>query len=288
MSTIKHSKYKNSGILFELLVRQITSDILEGKNSKATEILKKYFHKTELGKEYRLYESLLKNISLNEMKANVVLATLLDSSKNLNKGLIKRQKYNLINEIKTHYDLNKFFNNKLPQYKIQAAFYTLLESQSTEKQVKTEQLINNKVTILEYLTSTKSPSTQKPPTIISEFNELDKDTKLLTYRILINKFNTKYSILEGKQKLILKELINSIDNQPKLKEYYHQQIEEVKNELNKLNKNTTNKIIKIKINEIISNIKSYSKTQSIKDKDLVDLLQYYDLINELKIANGKS
>jgi hypothetical protein len=288
MSTIKHSKYKNSGILFELLVRQITSDILEGKDSKATGILKKYFHKTELGKEHKLYESLLKNISLNEMKANVVLDTLLNASKNLNKSLIKRQKYNLINEIKKYYDLNKFFNNKLPQYKIQAAFYTLLEAQSPEKQVKTEQLINNKVTILEYLTSSKISTSQKQSSLISEFNELDKDTKLLTYRILLNKFNTKYSVLETKQKLILKELINSMDNQPKLKEYYSQQIDEVKNELKKINKSTKDKIVHIKINEIISNIKPLSKTQTIKDKDLVDLLQYYDLINELNLANGKS
>jgi len=97
---INHSKYKNTGILFELLIRQITNDTLDSKDSQATNILKKYFVKTELGREYKLYETLLKKTSLTETKANIITNTLLDSSKSLNRGVIKRQKYNLIKEIK--------------------------------------------------------------------------------------------------------------------------------------------------------------------------------------------
>ena len=148
---VKHSKYKNSGILFELLVRQITSDILDGKDSQAKDILKKYFVKTELGREYKLYETLLKKTTLTEAKANIVINTLVESSKTLNRGTIKRQKYNLISEIQKHYDLNKFFNHKLPNYKVYAAFYTLLEITNSIGAVNPEQTINNKVTILEHL-----------------------------------------------------------------------------------------------------------------------------------------
>jgi len=101
---IKHSKYKNTGILFELLVRQITSDTLSGKDSKATNILKKYFVKTELGKEYKLYETLSKHKKLTEGKAEVIINSVIESSKNLNRGTLKRQKYNLINEIQNHYN----------------------------------------------------------------------------------------------------------------------------------------------------------------------------------------
>ena len=119
---IKHSKYKNSGILFELLVRQITSDTLNGKDSPARKILKNYFVKTELGKEYKLYEALSNSINLTEAKANTVIETLLESSKTLNRSSLKRQKYNLIKEIKNHYDIDKFFKHKLPNYKSQAAF----------------------------------------------------------------------------------------------------------------------------------------------------------------------
>ena len=92
--SIKHSKYKNSGILFELLVRQITADTLDGKDSPARKILKEYFVKTELGKEYKLYETLSKNVNLTEAKANLVLSSLLENSLHLNRSALKRQKYN--------------------------------------------------------------------------------------------------------------------------------------------------------------------------------------------------
>ena len=152
---IKHSKYKNSGILFELLVRQITSDTLEGKDSPIKEILKKYFVKTELGKEYKLYETLLNKTSLTEARADLIITTLIESSKNLNRRIIRQQKYNLIAEITKHYDLNEFFNHKLPHYKVQAAFYTLLEIYNSPKVTSPKYIINNKMTILEHLTAAK-------------------------------------------------------------------------------------------------------------------------------------
>ena len=110
--TIKHSKYKNTGILFELLVRQITADTLSGVESPATNILKKYFGKTELGREYKLYESLFKYTNISEAKAEMVVSTIVESSKQLNRSVLKRQKYNLIKEIKNHYNLDEFFKIK--------------------------------------------------------------------------------------------------------------------------------------------------------------------------------
>ena len=282
---IKHSKYKNTGILFELLVRQITNDTLEGKNSPAKDLLQKYFVKSELGREYKLYETLLKKTTLTEGKANMVVSTLLDSSKNLNRGAIKRQKYNLINEIKSHYNLTQFFNHKLPSYKAQAAFYTLLELNQTTLPNPT-QLIQNKITILEHLTVASIKESKVRDEVMDEVNKSDKDTKLLTYKILMEKFNGKYDTLASKQKLILKEYVNSIDNAPRLKTFYIDKVNEIKNELTELNKNTKSKVTKIKINEIVSLIKVPQKNYKLKDKDLVDLLQYCDLVDELETANG--
>ena len=153
--SIKHSKYKNTGILFELLVRQITTDTLNGEDSRASNILKEYFVKTELGREYKLYETLFKKTNITETQADVTLSTLLESSKHLNRKALKRQKYNLISEIKKHYDVTKFFSHKLPHYKIQAAFYTLIESFSQETPKNAQQVIDNKITILEHLSAAK-------------------------------------------------------------------------------------------------------------------------------------
>jgi hypothetical protein len=283
---VKHSKYKNTGILFELLIRQITTDTLDGKDSPATDILKKYFVKSELGREYKLYETLLKKISLTETKANIVIGTLTDSSKALNRGVIKRQKYNLISEIQKHYDLNEFFGHKLPNYKVHAAFYTLLEIVNSPQTVDHEQTIDNKVTILEHLTAAQIKPSIVKDDVMDEFNKSDKDVRFLAYKMVLENFNVKYDTLHQNQKLILKEYITSVDNTSRLKEFYTNKINEIREELLTLNKKTENKVTKIKINEIISIINPPAKNAKITDNDLVDLLQYYDLINELETVNG--
>ena len=282
---INHSKYKNTGILFELLIRQITNDTLDSKDSQATNILKKYFVKTELGREYKLYETLLKKTSLTETKANIITNTLLDSSKSLNRGVIKRQKYNLIKEIQNHYDLNEFFNHKLPNYKVHAAFYTLLETSNSTNQIDPEQIINNKVTILEHLTAAQIKATKIKDEVMDEFEKSDKDVRFIAYKMLLESFNVKYDTLHTNQKTTLKEYITSVDNTSRLKEFYTNKINEIKTELADLNKRTKNKVTKIKINEIISIITPPLKNAKITDNDLVDLLQYYDLINELETVN---
>ena len=285
---VKHSKYKNTGILFELLVRQITTDTLDGKDSPAKDILKKYFVKSELGREYKLYETLLKRTSLTEGKANVVVDTLIESSKTLNRGAIKRQKYNLISEIQKHYDLNEFFNHKLPNYKMFAAFYTLTEIANAQHTVDPDQAINNKVTILEHLTAAKIEENKVRDEVMGEFEKADKDVRFLAYKMVLESFNTKYNDLHPRQKEILKEFITSVDNKPRLKEFYTAKVVEIKEELATLNAKTKNEVTKIKINEIINIIQVPAKTAKITDNDLVDLLQYYDLINELETVNGKN
>jgi len=281
---IKHSKYKNSGILFELLVRQITADTLDGKDSKARRILREFFVKTELGREYKLYDTLSKKTNLTEAKANLVLNSILDSSKNLNRKALKRQKYNLIKEIKNHYDVNKFFRHKLPNYKSQAALYTLIEIKANPNLNNIKHEISNKLTILEHLSSTKlTPENQ--PTLIKEFNNYDKDLKTLTYRILLEKFNSRYSNLIPEQKIILKELITSIDNTPRLKEFYNTKVEEIKTSLTNLNEGVQDKTTQIKIEEVVKILPTIGKTSKVKDDDLINLLQYYDLIEELKTTN---
>ena len=284
---IKHSKFKNTGILFELLVRQITSDTLSGKTSEATNILKKYFSKTELGREYKLYDSLLKRTNLTEGKAEVVIGTILESAKQLNRSALKRQKYNLINEIKDHYNLEEFFKTKLPHYKSQAAIYTLIEATGSDKKSLHEQIINNKLVLLEHLTSSIKKVDKPKEDIMSEFSQYDKDTRILTYKILLEKFNTKYSDFSTSKKLILKEFINSVDNTDKLKVFYNTKIDEMKSELVSLNKKTKNQVTKIKINEVATFLVGLGKNDKVNNEHIVNLLQYCDLLEELQQANGK-
>ena len=283
---IKHSKYKNTGILFELLVRQITADTLSGNDSKATGILKKYFVRTELGREYKLYETLSKHKNLTEGKAEVVINSVVESSKNLNRGALKRQKYNLIQEISKYYSLDEFFNTKLPSYKVHAALYTLLEIYNSENLSNPDQIINNKIAILESLTTRAVNKQKVEEDLITEFQSYDKDLRILTYRVLLEKFNGKYASLNDNQKSVLKEFINSVDSTPKLKEFYNTKINEIKTELTTLAKKVTDKVVKIKLNEVNNMLLPLGKIAKVGTDDLVNLLQYYALLEELVTANG--
>jgi len=283
---IKHSKYKNTGILFELLVRQITSDTLSGIDSKATSILKKYFVKTELGREYKLYETLTKYKNLTEGKAEVVLNSVIETSKNLNRGALKRQKYNLTQEISKYYNLEEFFKTKLSNYKTHAALYTLIEIYNSENLSNPDQLINNKIAILESLTTKQVNKQKVEDDLLTEFQSYDKDLRILTYRVMLEKFNGKYASLNDNQKLVLKEFIQSVDSTPKLKEFHNTKVEEIKEELSKLSKKITDKATQIKLNEVTNLLTPLNKIAGVSNDDLVNLLQYYELLEELTKANG--
>jgi hypothetical protein len=283
---IKHSKYKNTGILFELLVRQVTADTLNEGNSPALSIIQKYFVKSELSKEYRLYEVLNKNTSLTEGKATMTLQTLLQNSKKLNRSVLRREKYNLINEIKNHYDLQSFFRTKLPNYKTYAAFYTLTEIENTEALVDTNQIVSNKVTLLEHLSNSNIKEERVEAEVLKEFQSYDKDTRMLTYRILMEKFNGKYTNLYDSQKEVLRQYINSVDSTPVLREFYNDQVNKIKEQLNEMITEIKDKTVQIKINEISSLIKELDKTSNVTSENIVNILQYLELLEELKVTNG--
>jgi hypothetical protein len=284
---IKHSKYKNTGILFELLVRQVTADTLNGGQSPALNIIKKFFVKSELGRELKLYETLTKSKKLNETRSNLLVQTLLESANKLNRKTLKREKYNLINEIKKHYNLDEFFKTKLPNYKTQAAFYTLTEAQQSSELISPDQIVSNKYTILEHLTLGPVDQEKVKDEVLQEFQTYDKDIRMLTYKILLEKFNGKYSDLYESQKEVLKEFITSVDSTPKLRTFYNNRIEMLKEELTKISKNITDKAVQIKLQEVLPLIVEIEKNQPIKNENIVDLLQYCELVEELKAANGQ-
>ena len=283
---IKHSKYKNTGLLFELLVRQITADTLSGKDSKATAILKKYFVNTELGREYKLYETLSKHKNITEGKAEIILNTLVESSKNLNRGALRRQKYNLINEVKKYYNLEEFFKTKLPNYKAYASLYTLLEIYNSDNLSNPDQIISNKMSLLEHLTSKNIKKQKVEDDLLEEFKSYDKDVRILTYKVMLEKFNGKYESLNDNQKTVLKEFINSVDSTPKLRDFYNDKVGEIKKQINRLSKKVTDKAVQIKLVEVTNLLSPLNKTSNVGNNDLVNLLQYFELLEELTKVHG--
>ena len=282
---IKHNKFRNTGVLFELLVRQIASDTLANNDSKAVKIVKKYFHNSEMAKEHKLYHTILTAPRLSEGKAEALVNITIDLAKKLNKETLLKEKYNLIKEVKKHYNLESFFKATVNNYKTLAAAYTLFEAAMEDKFVEPKQLVLNKLTLMEHITK-KVLVENKDTEVETALAKEDKNIRILAYRMLIEKFNSKYSNLSDRQKLVLKEFINNISNPEHLKVYINENLNKVKTELTALVKQVDDKTTQIKLNEVISLIKPISNKSSVKDDHLVTLLQYQQLAEEIKTVNG--
>ena len=280
---IKHSKFKNTGLIYELLVKQIASDTLSKNESPALSILRKYFAgKTTLAKELKLYEYILKNTNLAENKAETVISSITEISRKLNQQTLKNQKYNLISEIKGNYDIEEFFGIQVRDYKPLAALYCLLEAQNNSTLVNPDFLVSNKLTILEHLTSKEVKEEDVKETLIEEYSNYDKDLRLLTYKILLEKFNKNYKNLLPEQKNILKEFITSVNSTTRLKKIVNEEIKKIKEKVEKFSNNIKDEVVKIKLQEVTKNLVPVKKTEKITDNHLVNLMQYYDLVKEMQ------
>ena len=236
-----------------------------------------------MGKELKLYESITKSKVLSENQASAFISTILEQSTRLNRSSLRKEKYNLIKEIKSLYNINEFFATKVKNYTQFASIYTLIESQNSNQITNTEQIVDNKVNLLEHLTKSVVSDEVKND-VLSEFQTYDKDTRILTYKVLLEKFNDKYDDLSNDQKSVLKEFIESVDSTPKLRNFYNSKIKELKYAVLTEAKTLKDKVVKIKLVEVSKLLTELKKTDKVNTDNLVDLLQYYELIKEIKLT----
>jgi ribosomal protein S13 len=280
---IKHSKYKNTGLIFELLVKQIAADTLNNKDSAAVSIIKKHFTgKSALVREFKLYEFILKNKGIGQAKAETILSTITEISRKIDQKTLKTQKYDLISSIKENYNLDEFFAIQTQDYKALASLYCLLEAQNNNDIVDPKYLINFKSTLLEHLTTQKQNAEDVKDTLIEEYSKYDKDLKLLTFKILLEKFNDTYKDLLPEQKNILKEFITSVNSTTRLRNLVNEELTKISNIVKKLSSKVKDEVVKIKLDEVAKAIVPVSSKDKVSDTHLVNLMQYYDLVNELK------
>ena len=280
---VKHSKYKNTGILFELLTRQLTADTIAGGQSKSLSIIKKYFNSnSSLLKEYKIYHTFINKKFKQEGKATLLINTLVEAYGKLNKGQLRKEKYNLIKEIKETYDINNFFKAKISNYKIMASVFNLLENNDATPL----SVVNSKVTLLEHITGVSLDNKKKKDMVMEDYAKYDKDTRLLTYKVLLEKFNSKYKGLANNQKTLLKEYVNSVTNSPALKTFINKEIKKVRGTINGYSKKVEDKAVAVKLVETKNMIKPLCKKSSVNDDNVINLLNYYELVNELKTIHG--
>jgi hypothetical protein len=287
MKKIKHSKVKNTGVLFELLVRQITLEVLNGdKTENAKRIVKEFFAPgKELNKELRLYELLIKEKYSSETRAEKFVDTVCEAYSKLDTNKLNKEKYNLIKEIKERFDSEQFLSSPITNYKVLASIYKVFESKkTTDSDIK--DIFDSKVTLIENITSKPVSKLVKPQDEAQELVEMykkqDKDIRLLTYKILVETFNKKYTNLDSKQKEVLREYINNITNTSKFKDYFTEELKSTVSELNLLNKKISDKVTTIKLNETISVLKGQKLGRSVSDNQVSVLLLSQELLKELK------
>ena len=280
---LKHSKIKNTSILFELLTRQITADVLAGKSTKSVKIVKKYFNEnTELGKELQLYRVLSEKHYESTDRATQLVETVIKSRKKLSNSTIRREKYNLIKEIKESYKVSDFFNGRISNYRILASIYNVFQAETSDESFDPEAVVNSKFTVLEHITSKKIDSSETKNKVLREYNKKDKDLKLLAYQILVDKFNQKYKTLDENQKNLLKNYINNVSNTNSLREYIDSEVVKIKKILKLHLPKVKDDITKIKLSEAINQVKNLTKGKIVKDKQVLTLMRYYELIKEIK------
>lgn len=291
MKNIKHSKFKNTGFIFELLVRQITSEIMSGKtSSKAEKILKEFFSsKKELSKELKLYQYLINEKYNSESKAEKFVETVCEARKRLDEQKLTKEKYNLIKQIKETYNIDEFVKSPISNYKSLASIYKIFEASITKESFEPKDIVNSKFTIVENIINSSIENKDKKVNdrVLEEYRKQDEEVRMLSYKMLVENFNKKYNNLSEEQKNLLKEYINNINNTGKLKEYVNNEINSLSEGLKQVGSKVSDKVTKIKLAETISNIKKIKTVKKLKESHLSALMMSYELLKELKNASSK-
>jgi hypothetical protein len=282
MKKSTHSKIKNTVILFELLTRQVAADTIKGvENSPALGIIREFFKADSiLAKELVLYQTLVTEKYNNSDKANYLLNTVTKLRNKLNKKSLSEQKYNLIREIKKHYDLQDFFKTGINEYKLYASIYRIFEGVSIAK---VSDVVKSKYVVIEHLTrKSQSRLNESADTATTEYLKQDEEIRLLAYKLMIDKFNEKYASLSSKQKNILKEYINNVSNTVGLKEFLLKESRLLSTHLKKASSKVKDQVTIIKLNEVSNMLGKFEKIRSVKEEHVLSLLLYHELLKELK------
>ncbi len=287
--SIKHSKYKNTGFLFELLTRQITMEILNNDpNEVGKSIVKEFFSgKTQLAKELKLYNLLLSEKYNSEEKTEKFIEAVLKMRSKLDERKLSREKYNLVKAIKENFDINQFLSSPVNNYKVLASIHKLFEG-TRENVSAVKDVFDSKYTIIEHITSkSSSKPTQSVDPIVEAYKNEEKDIRLLTYKILVENFNKKYDGLDKFQKTLLKEYIADVNNTSKFRNFYKTTLKSIVTDLTELHNSITDVVTKIKLSETINILKKQKLGRKITDEHVSALMLSHELVKELKSVKNE-
>ena len=284
---LRHTKIKNTGVLFEVLTRQVTADIIDGKESKAVSLIKKHFNKNStLGKELELYNILTTESYKSRSKAERLIDVVIKTRQRISNKILRSEKYNLIKAIKENYDVKALFSTKMPNYKKLASIYKLFLYETTGEDINPTEVVDSREYVVESLIVERSKPEDKSE-LLKEYNSEDTDVKLLAYTLMVEKFNEKYSKLSQSQKNVLRKYINNVSNTNSLTEFIDGEIINIKGVLKKLLPTVNDDITSIKLREVTEQVGKLAGCNEATENTVVTLMRYYELIKELENVTGK-
>lgn len=283
---MRHSKFRNTGILFELLTKQVTADIIAGKDTSiAKDLLYKYFRENmELGKEWQLYSSLINEKIKDEFHAERFFNVILETRRKLNNKKLIQLKYDLIKEIKDSYPIEEMLKAPIRNYRVLASIYKIFEDiMSSDCKFDVKEMYQAKTCIVEHIVD-KPKVTHAEDELINYYQTQTEDIRLLTYKLLCEKLNEKYeSVLDDEQKSVLREYICNVANTNQFDVFVKKKVAEIKTSLNEMiGKIDDSNVMRIKIREIVNQLDKINPGKLVKDNHVVVLMLSYELLREVK------
>jgi len=276
MKKLRHNKLRNTGLLFEILSKNVMYEVIsENQKQIALSLIKKHFNsKSEMLKELMLYQCLSKE---TKNDSSELLNLTLESRKSLDIDRLESEKYELIKDIRRKYDLKTFFETRTANYKLCASVFKLFEHASVTNP---DEYLSAKKLVLESLSGSKKDEVLEEQ-VEKEWREQDKDTRTLGFKIVVQKFNEKYRTLSNRQKTMLSRYINEDTSTPEFKNYIMKEVGYVTAKLTSLLESVTDPITKIKLTETLTLTENIISAKQIKDEHLSSMLKYFELIEEL-------
>ena len=283
---MRHSKFRNTGILFELLTKQVTADIIASKESSpAKDLLYKYFREsTELGRELQLYNTLLTEKVKDETHAERFFNVIVEARKRLNNKKLAKLKYDLIKEIKNAYPIEEMLKAPVRNYRVLASIYKAFEDvASSDCKFDVKEVYQAKSCIVEHIVD-KPKVAHTEDELINYYQTQTEDIRLLTYKLLCEKLNEKYdSVLDDEQKSVLREYICNVANTNQFDVFVKKKVAEIKASLNEMvGKIDDSNVMRIKIREIVNQLDKINPGKLVKDNHVMVLMLSYELLKEVK------
>tara|TARA_B100001123_G_scaffold442785_1_gene587207 strand:- start:133 stop:993 length:861 start_codon:yes stop_codon:yes gene_type:complete len=252
-----HNKKRNIGIIFEQLVRYISTALVNKEHSRASTalgIIREHFKPgSELYREFRLFNALVKTRVSSEGLANRILAEAREASRGVDSHNLRAQKSILIRDINHRLNDRSFYLQRIKEYRSYATIQTLLNDWRSPGTADLGKVAKYENSVCGWLLDESQGSDEGKILLEKE------DVNVLTVKILTEKFNKKYgNMLNEEQQDIVKRYVFSLDEIDSSR--FANDLSNIRVntllELKEYSKNCDNEVLNEKINEVTSRVKN--------------------------------